>query len=93
MVWGDATCDESVNPIDSLAVLRHDAGLPVNQEPGCPGLGDTVNVNGTDRLFGDVNCDASVDPVDSLALLRADAGLSVNQEPGCPAPGEVAQVA
>lgn len=42
--WADANCDGEVNPIDSLGVLRSDAGLSVNQQPGCPPVGSTVTV-------------------------------------------------
>jgi len=43
-LWGDANCNDSVDPVDSLGILRADAGLPVSQEAGCPEVGDTVTV-------------------------------------------------
>ena len=43
-LWADANCDGEVNPIDSLGVLRSDAGLFVTQQPGCPLVGSTVTV-------------------------------------------------
>lgn len=33
---GDVNCDESVDVIDALAVLQHEAGFTPNQQPGCP---------------------------------------------------------
>ncbi|MEX0682057.1 MAG: hypothetical protein WD472_01190, partial [Dehalococcoidia bacterium] len=42
--WGDVDCSGEVNPVDSLKLLRFDAGLPVAQEPDCPPIGDTVSV-------------------------------------------------
>lgn len=43
-LWGDANCSGGVDPIDSLGILRADAGLSVSQASGCPGVGDTVTV-------------------------------------------------
>ena len=43
-LWGDTNCRDGVNPVDSLGLLRADAGLAVSQESGCPGVGDTVTV-------------------------------------------------
>ena len=86
-VKGDMNCDGSVNPIDSLLVLRHDAGLAVNLPPGCDAIGSTggsaaPSSSGGDSK-GDMNCDGSVNPIDSLLVLRHDAGLAVNLPPGC----------
>ena len=36
---GDVDCSGEVNPIDSLKILRSDAGLDVAQEEGCPEIG------------------------------------------------------
>lgn len=36
---GDVDCSGEVNPIDSLKILRFDAGLHVGQEDGCPEIG------------------------------------------------------
>jgi len=43
-LWADTDCSGAVNPIDSLKVLRHDAGLSVSQTAGCPGVGTSVTV-------------------------------------------------
>ena len=82
--WGDGDCSGEVNPIDSLKVLRSDAGLPVSQTGDCPVIGSNVTVDGTARLWNDVDCSGAVNPVDSLKTLRHDAGLSVSQAEGCP---------
>ncbi|MEX0682670.1 MAG: hypothetical protein WD904_04050 [Dehalococcoidia bacterium] len=69
---GDADCSGSVNPVDSLLILRQDAAL-----------GDVPCAD-----LADVQCDGDIDPVDSLQILRWDGGLSVSQQPGCVAIGE-----
>ncbi|HEY5625698.1 MAG TPA: ethylbenzene dehydrogenase-related protein [Dehalococcoidia bacterium] len=43
-VWGDSDCNGDVTPVDALKILRHDAGLSVAKEPGCPDLGTSVSV-------------------------------------------------
>ena len=40
-IWGDANCD-GPDPVDSVLMLRYDAGLPVQVPPGCPTLGEPV---------------------------------------------------
>jgi hypothetical protein len=40
--WGDIDCSGEVSPVDSLKLLRFDAGLDVAQEQGCPALGSSV---------------------------------------------------
>jgi hypothetical protein len=35
-----------VNPVDSLKILRFDAGLSVAQEEGCPLVGSVVIIGG-----------------------------------------------
>ena len=75
VIKGDANCDGSVNPVDSLIVLRYDAGLPVTPTEDCI------------LATADVNCDGEVNPVDSLGILRFDAGLPVSQPEDCPALG------
>jgi hypothetical protein len=93
VVWGDINCSGDADPVDSLLVLRHDAGLSTNTGD-CPPLGDGVGVAGvTERVWGDIDCSGEVNPVDSLKLLRFDAGLGVAQEPGCPVLGEPVNVA
>lgn len=43
-IWGDVDCGGEVTPVDSLKLLRFDAGLPVAQEQGCPGMGTSVMI-------------------------------------------------
>jgi hypothetical protein len=43
-VWGNVDCDSQISPIDALKILRHDAGLSVSQEAGCPPVGSDVTV-------------------------------------------------
>jgi Tol biopolymer transport system component len=43
-VWGNVDCDAEISPIDSLKILRYDAGLSVSQEVGCPPIGSDVTV-------------------------------------------------
>jgi hypothetical protein len=83
-LWGDSDCSGTVNPIDSLKILRSDAGLPVSATGDCPVIASNVTVDGTPRLWNDVDCGGAVNPVDSLKTLRYDAGLSVSQAAGCP---------
>ncbi|MEX0681993.1 MAG: hypothetical protein WD904_06905 [Dehalococcoidia bacterium] len=40
---GDMNCDESVNPVDSLLILRHDGGLNVNLPAGCAIIGSLLD--------------------------------------------------
>jgi hypothetical protein len=85
-MWGDADCDELVNPVDGLKLLRYDAALSVAQQPDCPALGSQIDA--VDEEWGDWDCDNTVGPVDALKTLRHDAGLAVAQEEPCPEFGE-----
>jgi hypothetical protein len=96
VVWGNLNdCSgepDPPDPVDSLLVLRSDAGLNTNTGD-CPGVGTEVDVlNASLHLWGDVDCSSAVNPVDSLKLLRFDAGLSVSQEEGCPLIGGDVQI-
>jgi hypothetical protein len=42
--WGNADCDAQISPVDSLKILRYDAGLSVAQEQGCPPIGSGVTI-------------------------------------------------
>ena len=42
--WGDVDCGGDVTPVDSLKLLRFDAGLSVSQADDCPLLGSLVLV-------------------------------------------------
>ena len=43
-IWGDVDCDGAMTPVDSLKLLRFDAGLSVSQADGCPLIGSEVLV-------------------------------------------------
>jgi hypothetical protein len=90
--WADVDCSGEANPIDSLKVLRHDAGLAVAQPAGCPEMGAAVTVDAVARTWADDDCSGEVNPIDSLKTLRFDAGLAVVQPAGCPEMGEVVNV-
>ena len=94
LVWGDANCGDTSDPIDALLTLRHDAGLNVSLPAGCPALGTSIDDGGTGiataRIWGDVDCSGAVNPIDSLKVLRNDAGLSVSKvDPSCLNIGDV----
>lgn len=93
-MWGDVDCSGSINPIDSLKLLRKDAGLSSLSPQGlCPGLGSSVAVNAVERLWGDGDCSGALNPVDSLKTLRYDAGLSAPKvDPACPGFGDLVTV-
>ena len=83
-IWGDNNCSTQVDPVDSLFVLRFDAGLPTDTG-ACSDMGQVIDVqNASLHSWGDVDCSGEVTPVDSLKILRYDAGLSVSQEADCP---------
>ena len=92
VTWADNNCKDGVNPIDSLFVLRGDAGLPTDTGE-CPDMGANIEVlNASPHIWGDVDCGGAMTPVDSLKILRHDAGLSASQEQPCPAMGAVVQL-
>ena len=88
-VWGNNNCSGANNmaqpdPVDSLFVLRGDAGLSADTGD-CPGMGTDIEVLlASPHIWGDVDCLNGMSPVDSLKILRFDAGLSVAQADGCP---------
>lgn len=94
--WADANCTETVDPVDSLLTLRHDAGLSVDTND-CPPMGKFINVlqvlpagleEPITAFWGNVDCNvAGINPVDSLMILRFDAHLSVTQTEPCPPMG------
>jgi hypothetical protein len=72
-----------IDPIDSLKLLRFDAGLDVTQGQACPPVGELH----AGQIWGDIDCSGDAGPIDSLKTLRHDAGLGISQEEGCPNPG------
>ncbi len=93
-IWGDVDCSGSINPIDSLKLLRKDAGLSSLSVQGlCPGPGSSVVVNAVTRVWGDGDCSGALNPVDSLKTLRFDAGLGAPKvDPTCPDFGSLVTV-
>jgi hypothetical protein len=92
VTWADNNCKDGVNPVDSLFVLRADAGLPTDTGD-CPDMGQGIDVlNASPHIWGDVDCNDGMTPVDSLKVLRHDAGLSASQEQPCPAMGQQVQI-
>ena len=75
---GDVDCSGAVNAVDALKLLRHVAGLSVDQSGDCSDIG-----TGDTSTFGDVNCDGNITAVDTLFVLRFVAGLPVNLPQGC----------
>ena len=86
--WGDLDCDDAVNSVDALKVLRHAAGLSVSHDEPCPEPAATVNAGGiAEKPMGDVDCDGIINSVDALKVLRHRSGLPVAQTQPCPAVG------
>jgi hypothetical protein len=81
---GDVDCGETVNSVDALKLLRHNAGLPVQQTEPCLDIGSPL-ASGFNK--GDVSCSQGVNAVDALLILRTVADLPVGLPPGCPAIG------
>ena len=79
--FGDVDCGGSVTSVDSLKVLRFNAGLSVSQTEPCVDIGSVLP---NSELQGDVDCGDTVNSVDALKLLRYGAGLSVAQNDPCP---------
>ena len=46
LIQGDVDCGKNVTPVDSLKVLRHDAGLSVQQDEPCPDIGTLAAIPG-----------------------------------------------
>ncbi len=43
--WGNVDCDAETNPIDSLKILRYDAGFDSGQDEPCPLIGADVRIS------------------------------------------------
>ena len=74
-ILGDVDCDETVDAVDALFILREVAEIPPEQP--CIELGD-------------VDCDLALDAVDGLGVLRYVAGIPLPTPPGCRAIGTIA---
>jgi hypothetical protein len=90
-LWGDVDCDDDVDTVDALKVLRSVAGLFIDQTGACFGVGDNITVDGDAQLFGDWDCNGDVTPNDALAVL-----LFVVNDPlepaGCPVVGDLVDI-
>jgi CSLREA domain-containing protein len=80
--FGNVDCMDGISSIDSLKVLRSNAGLGYIQTEPCEDIG--LDTTGWNELQGDVDCSDDVTSIDSLKLLRHNAGLSVTQTEPCP---------
>jgi hypothetical protein len=88
-VKGDLDCDDDVDSVDALRVLRHVAGLGNNLPQGCEPLGRVAAAGGPK---GDLDCDDDIDSVDALRILRHVAGLGNNLPQGCPPVGDSREI-
>ena len=70
--------------MDSIRILRLDAGLFNTTPAGCIPMGESVDAGGIQRIWGDFNCDGEANALDSLMVLRFDAGLDVDLPANCP---------
>ena len=97
-MWGDVDCKDGVRTRDSQAILRHVLEQnPLSQNEPCPDIGQTVTVDGVERIWGDWDCKGDApDEVatrDSQAILRhvLDQNPLSQNEP-CPDIGDLVQV-
>ena len=93
LTWANANCLSDINPVDSLSVLRADAGLSVNQGSPCLDLGELAFFDGIQRIWGDFDCSGNMNPVDALKILQYDSGFAPGQAAGCPSFGDLVAVA
>ena len=77
---GNADCNQAINSVDSLKILRYAAGLSVVQSDPCKDVGEVI---GSGFKQADADCNGAINSVDALKVLRAVAGLSVSQSVGC----------
>ncbi|MDO8615775.1 MAG: hypothetical protein Q7T33_08585 [Dehalococcoidia bacterium] len=87
LIWGDVDCSETVSIGDAQKIARDLIGLPISQEPGCPQIGDLVEVDGVQLAWADVDCMNGVTIGDAQKIGRKLVELPVSQEEGCPDPG------
>ena len=78
---GNVDCNQAINSIDALKVLRFSASLSVAQSEPCLDLGLPL---ASTFDHGDVDCSGgNPNSIDALKILRAVALLTVSQQPGC----------
>jgi hypothetical protein len=94
-IWGDINCDDQLNNVDTLAILRSRMNFPGYPEGVCwtrlTDVGHTVMIDGTPRVWGDVDCSEAVNAVDALKVMRHVAGLPVAQNEPCPDLGTIVE--
>jgi hypothetical protein len=96
-IWGDIGCDEQLNGIDALQVLRYTSAVgfwPANGvcHERLIHFDSVVYVDGVLRTWADVDCGGSINAVDALKILRASSTLPVSQTEPCPDPGTLVEV-
>jgi len=73
---GNVDCNQAINAIDALKVLRYSASLSVVQSEPCTDIGDPIG-SGFDQ--GNVDCSGgNPNAIDALKILRAVAQLTVS---------------
>ena len=70
LTWGNVECNAAIDPVDALKLLRFDAGLEVQQEDGCPEIGEAVTPK---RLAPSV--DTPSRPVPNAAIMCQHLGV------------------
>ncbi len=78
---GDVDCNGGANSVDSLKLLRYNAGLPYAHSSPCLEIGDEYG--DPVHLWGDLDCSGVINAVDALKALRFVAGLPVAQTEPC----------
>jgi len=86
---GDVDCNNLVNSIDALKILRSNASLSVSQSEPCADIGTGASPN----QMGNVDCSAptGVNSIDALKILRFNASLSYSQSNPCVDIGQTTQ--
>jgi hypothetical protein len=78
---GNVDCNNAVNAIDALKILRFSASLSVSQSEPCLDVGEPL---ASTYDHGDVDClGGNPSAIDALKVLRAVASLPVSQAKGC----------
>jgi Tol biopolymer transport system component len=78
---GDVDCNGAASSVDSLKILRYNAGLSYAHSTPCLEIGDPYG--NPVELWGDLDCSGAINAVDALKALRFVAGLSVSQSEPC----------
>jgi hypothetical protein len=86
---GDVDCNNLVNSIDALKILRSNASLSVAQTEPCADIGTGASPN----QMGNVDCStpAGVNSIDALKILRFNASLPYAQSNPCVDIGQTTQ--